>query len=247
MLSFHWETILLLWASGLLGGVAPLLVKWDTTYLHHLLALGTGMLLATVFYHMLPEATTNSFSITILLIGLLAIFLVEYVIFPRVSFGGEGSSRDRHLLVGNTAYLGLSFHAFAAGIGLAITLSDPSLRAIIVSVMIIHKISEALSLSAILLLAEFSVALRWGLIILFSFITPLGILLGGLGATVLSGKWFEGATGFAAGTFLYITLCDLLPEVFHPPTKRLLNFILLLIGIIAGGFYLIWSGNPVGH
>lgn len=246
MNSFPWEVVGVVWLSALGGGIIPLLLKLDETYLHHLVALGTGLLVSIIFFYMLPEALRSPDSTIPVLVGLLGIFVIEYVLVPR-TVGHNGEIVSRHSIVGTTAYLGLSLHALTDGFALALALTDPTVKTLLMGVMSVHKFSEAFSLSSVLLLTPVSPLRRRVLIVAFSLVTPLGMMLGALGVQFFIHRLEEWAVGLSSGTFLYIIMCDLLPEVFHHPRRRNLNFLLLLIGISLGMAYLSLGGHLRTH
>jgi uncharacterized membrane protein YraQ (UPF0718 family) len=68
--------------------------------------------------------------------------------------------------------------------------------------------------------------------VLFALLGPLGILIGSELASaggVLGGV----LTGFACGTFLYVALCDLLPEVFHGVERAWIKLGSVGVGVLA--------------
>ena len=83
-------------------------------------------------------------------------------------------------------------------------------------------------------------------LISFSLITPIGAVISFL---ILNGVTVEGVVGlplaFSAGTFMYVAMCDMLPEAFHRKNQDLKSFIFLSIGIIiaAAVFLLIGHGH----
>ena len=85
-----------------------------------------------------------------------------------------------------------------------------------------------------MILTDFSQ--RQALIRLFAFslITPIAgivffVALSGLGD-------LEGLTGiplaFAAGTFMYVAMCDILPEAYHRKKQDVGSYALVIIGIV---------------
>jgi zinc transporter ZupT len=70
------------------------------------------------------------------------------------------------------------------------------------------------------------------LLVAYSASTPTGLLLGGafaLGA--LGASVAPVLAGLACGTFLYVAVGDLLPEVFHESSQRTAGTVGLLLGI----------------
>lgn len=245
--------VLAILAIGLLGGAIPLLVKWSERGLHTALALSTGIFLGAVFLHLLPEVAAtqlwevvdphveecddpthnhnhaghNHGSIWIwlfVLVGVLGVYFVESLVLRT----HDHDELHRHRSVGYAALLGISVHALTAGIAYGATVSTPMFLAILA-----HKGFEAFSLTTVFQLAEFSRKRLYALVIAFAAVTPAGILLGGSLKSWL-GQGTDGRailTALAAGTFLYVCLCELLTEVFHHKEDGLKKVGLLVAGI----------------
>jgi zinc transporter ZupT len=222
---------------GLAGGLLPLLVKWNDRRLHIALALSTGIFLGAVFLHMLPELPVFIADADIeprllwavALSGVLAIYFLESLVFRT----HDHDDVHRHTAVGYATLAGLSLHAFTVGISLSATeLSTPIMVGIL-----FHKAFEAFSLTSVFQLAHFTQKKVATLITLFACITPLGLLLGSKILPQLSPNATAIAVALAVGTFLYVCLTELLPEVFHHKEDVVTKVILLLVGI--GGMALI--------
>jgi zinc transporter ZupT len=216
---------------GLGGGLLPLLVKWNDRRLHIALALSTGIFLGAVFLHMLPELPTTIADADIeprllwavALVGVLAIYFLESLLFRT----HDHDDIHRHTAVGYATLAGLSLHAFTVGLSLSATeLTTPIMVGIL-----FHKAFEAFSLTSVFKLAHFEQKKVVTLIVVFACITPLGLLLGSEILPQLSPNATAIAVALAVGTFLYVCLTELLPEVFHHKEDVAAKVILLLIGI----------------
>jgi zinc transporter ZupT len=139
--------------------------------------------------------------------------------------------RGEHATVGWTVLFGLSVHAFTAGLGLAATLSRPDLAASVFISIISHKGVEGFSLTTVFMLAGFGRRKILALIGAFALVTPAGVLLGSLLRQHLDNFGVEIMMALAAGTFLFVALGDLLPEVFHRRIDAAYKVLLLLAGI----------------
>ena len=69
------------------------------------------------------------------------------------------------------------------------------------------------------------------LVVLFSLVTPAGIVLGDWISSHVGAGGLTILTALAAGTFLYVCLCELLAEVFHHREDTLERIVLLAGGI----------------
>ncbi|XP_034987622.1 zinc transporter ZIP1-like [Zootoca vivipara] len=130
--------------------------------------------------------------------------------------------------------LSLSFHSVFEG--LAVGLQDTESKVLQLAVAILlHKTIIAASLA--LLLLQSRLPLRWlaASIITFALMSPLGV---GLGMAVMQNPDAGGSPtmtrsvleGVAAGTFMYITFLEILPQELNDPARRLLKVLAVLLG-----------------
>jgi len=208
-----WVCVLLILACII--GSLPLYINDNSKILHLLLSLSAGIFIAIVFIHLIPELP-NGFKGHWLLLGFGSVLFVEKVIRKE---------DKNHTTSSITTFAGLSLHAFVAG--LAMGASPATLYTALSLPMIIHKMTESISLSSLLNLSSLSKKTSIILLILFSLITPFGIIMGPY-FSLLVGKSI--ALELAAGTFLYVVTMDLMPEVFCN-NKELYAFIFFIIGI----------------
>jgi zinc transporter ZupT len=208
------------------GGVVSFFGRGKDRLLHLFIGFACGVFLGGVFLHLLPElaaghvghdhasAEPGDTDVNVwffVLVGVLGIYFFEVLLIRR---NGE-SEMDQHAVVSYAAFFGLCIHAFLAGVGLAVTLRDQRLGWPLFFSMTLHKGTESFSLGSVFALSSFSRSRMTVLLLLFSIVTPAGILGGGLVMGALEGVVLEAVTALAAGTFLYVALCELLPEVFH--------------------------------
>ncbi|MGB0951673.1 MAG: ZIP family metal transporter [Planctomycetota bacterium] len=226
---------------GLAGGLLPLLTKWDERKLHNALALSTGIFLGAVFLHMLPAlsgATSDGHAhaghghadaMTLwafVLVGVLAVYLLESLVFRT----HDHDDLHRHRAVGYASMAGLSIHALTTGVGLAAA-SVAEVAAPVFLAIIAHKAFEAFSLMSVFELARFPRKRTLTLIGLFALCTPMGLWAGTLLFDTIGDAGLSIALALAAGTFLYVCLSELLPEVFHHKEDILIKISLLIVGI----------------
>lgn len=164
------------------------------------------------------------------LVGVVGLFLLENTVLR--GSGHANLHHQRHATVGYGTLLGVSVHAFTAGLGLAaISATDADLGEGVLVAIVGHKLAESFSLSTILMLAGFGTRKLIRLILLFTLVTPAGILAGGFLAGALGRLEMQVLMALAAGTFLYVAVCDLLPEVFHHRLDSLPRIALLAAGV----------------
>jgi len=161
------------------------------------------------------------------LLGVLAVYLIEALILRT----HDHDDRHRHRAVGVAALVGLSVHSFTAGLALAVMADRGLLIGTLLLGMVAHKVFDAFSLASVLLLAELRRARILLLLVAFAAVTPLGLLLGSAAATHLGAAGMTVVTALAAGTFLFVCVGELLPEVFHHREDGFAKVTLLGAGI----------------
>ena len=238
------EIALLLFAVGFAGALPPLFRRWSDRRLHLFVSLSAGIFLGTIFLHLLPhlagvrgeeghvhaEEVSGSIAPWIAaLAGLLVLFFVERV-WLRSVIASAGA--DPHRVLWAATYLGLGLHSLTTGVALNAILAEPAVRAQFLASILIHKATEAFSLASVMRLAGLRgrQAVPW--LVVFAAIEPAALLFG-RGALVPGAGVGEVLTGFACGTFLYVALCDLLPEVFHEVERPILKVLAVGAGILS--------------
>lgn len=228
------------------GALLPRVRTLSDRQVHLLVALSAGIFVGLLFLLLLPEAIEacgeggieahNAFYA--IAAGFLLIMTVEVYIKHRhmSSCSCEcGSDPHSHRMTSISSFIGLSIHAACDGLALAATfLAGGEIAAITTIGMCVHKFVVLFSLSSMLLVSE--VPKRKSILYLLGFglITPVaGMVFFGL----LSGlSDVDGLTGiplaFAAGTFMYVALCDILPEAFHRKRQDLRSYVLVIVGVL---------------
>ena len=224
------QAIPLLILAGLAGGL-PLVRSWSHHVLHVLASVAAGLLLGTVFLHLLPELSSSlpdtgpgsRLPWIVGLGGFLALFFIEKVWLERK--GGHA-----HQVVWYACFTGLSVHAAVAGLALSSVLDGERGSWQVLAAILLHKVGESFSLATVMRLAGLRIAKLVLYLILFALITPAGIWIGGL-ALNPTDDYHLVVEGFACGTFLYVAACDLLPEVFHGEGSRWPQGLGVLLGV----------------
>src|SRR5512145_417010 len=170
-LTFYLPTVIFI---SLLGSFLPLVRELSQRSLALLLSFSAGVLLGAVFFHMLPETRVLSENIGWpILAGFLLIFVMERFVFVHAC---EERSCDIHQM-GIPAFLGISLHSVLDGLALGAGLMLPHLGPVLLLAVIIHKMPDSISISSILLSVGWSRRRVALLSVLFSLMTPLGVLV----------------------------------------------------------------------
>lgn len=237
---------LLLIVVSMAGAALPRIRKLGDRQAHLLMALSAGIFLGLLLFLLLPEAIHESEDggydvhqvMYAIAAGFVLIMFVEMWMKHR-HMGGCSceccQDNHSHKITSMSSFAGLSIHAACDGLALAATFLAGEEVGLIATVgMCIHKFVVLFSLSTTMLLTD--IKQRQALLRLFGFalITPVaGIIfflaLSGVGDVA-------GYTGlplaFAAGTFMYVCMCDILPEAFHRKKQDVSSFALIIVGLL---------------
>lgn len=237
ILWFKVVAILIIVISGLGGGLLPMRIGVSERA-NELLPIGNafagGIFLGAGLIHLLPDAQENfgrfagdidfPFVLLICGCGFLLVFFLEKVLLRGEDVGAMSGERPVYPFV---LTLVLSVHSFIAGTALG--LEKTLISSVILFIAIIaHKSSAAFALGSSLRNAEIP-SPRFAMIIsFFSCMTPLGIMLGTAFAGLLTSRTATGVEAIfdalAAGTFLYVSILDIIEENFLKEEHRWLKF-----------------------
>ena len=215
-----------------------ILRPWGEELLHAFVALGAGLFLGTVFLHLLPEAMSNGYEDRVggwVLAGFLVVLFAERIVAAR--FGAAHS----HVVLSLSALVGLSFHSVLDGFSLSIIGPVTAFSAVGLA-MISHKLIDSFALGSLLALGSFTTSRRRLIVIVFAALTPIAMIVSQPMVSSLSELTQRSMQALAAGTFLYIGTCQLLPEAFHTRQHRLRNLFILMVGML-----LVWLIHRMGQ
>jgi len=134
----------------------------------------------------------------------------------------------------------LSFHSLLEGLGLG---AAPSPRSALEMLLLIalHKGLTAFALGSAVLHAVLSPRLAALLCAVFVLATPCGILLGTLLSASALGPWSFVLVAAAAGTFIYVALCEVLPrELQSRRAARGAQLALMAFGYVFMAVLAVW-------
>lgn len=214
------------------------------------LAFAGGVFLAGGLVHLLAEGiekfdelgTGGDFPVALTLcgVGLLAVLL-----FEKVAAAGKGeldaaaTGRQPYLLL-----VVLSVHSLVAGASLGLESSGSAYLMILVAILA-HKGFAAFSLGVSFIRGGTPPQEYRKLLLFFACTTPVGLLLGTLASSALSGRTalqFEAVfDSLAAGTFLYVATMDLMHDAFEERSVRLGKFAAVVVGFGLMAMLAIWA------
>lgn len=223
--------LLFIFAVTMIGGWIPTIKDWSQNTFRMLISFCAGILLGAVFFHMVPEITEvlgRQIGFPVIL-GFLAIYVMEKFIMVHPC---EEGHCDYHK-IGLAAYAGIGFHSILDGVAIGAA-SMLNMSVVILLAVTIHKFPAALALSSILMKGgEFSSRKVLAYMVIFALITPAAAILSTFALEEFNPYPVGFALGVSAGTFLYISIGDLLPTVHEGDEKKLNNLICLSLGLVA--------------
>lgn len=221
--------LLFIFVITFLGGWLPTVRTWSKSTFKMIISFCAGVLLGAVFFHILPESAPvlgDNLGYPIM-VGFLLIFLL--VKFIMVHPCEEGDC-DYHT-VGLAAYVGIGIHSVLDGVAIgAGSLMNMSL--VIILAVTIHKFPAALALSSMLVKGgEYSRRKILVSMFIFALATPLGAIFALALLKSMDEVMVAVALGVSAGTFLFISISDLLPTVYEEHEKGFKNLLSFCLGI----------------
>ena len=213
--------------SALLGTFIVLkFSQWSRNNSILLIGFAAGVMLSIAFVHLLPESVEHSSNAIIYaFLGFLAMFTIQYFIFFH-------PCHDEHCGVhlGTLSTFGLSLHSFFDGIVISIGFGANTYIGLMTTIAImLHKLPDGITITGILMHSKKSIKKILYYSFMVAFFTPVGTLIGMLFSaqiTYLIGKFLA----FTAGTFIYLSAADLIPETHKVSNKQ--AGICLFIGVV---------------
>lgn len=203
-------------AAGLgttLGAVLVLLcgrLRYRTFSL--LLGLAAGVMLAVIFFDLLPAALSRGRLVQCLegvLAGLFFIAVMDLFFSPDYCLNGTGR---RYLALGYLIASGIAIHDLPEGLAIAAGYAESlTLGPLLALAIGLHNIPEGMATAAPLRAGGMSTGRVLALNLLVSLVTPLGSALG-IVLIELSPAFISFLLAFAGGAMSYIVFLKLLPE-----------------------------------
>lgn len=200
-------------SATLVGLVMALFAaKFVKKYSFAIVSLAAGVMLGTAFLHIMPEASeligTEAF--VWLLVGFGVFYVIESLM--GVHCCENGHSGHSHVL-GSVAGVGLFFHSVLDGVAIAVGFEVSTALGLITALaVLIHELPEGIfTLSLLLHSGRSKKAAAWWTV-LVALATPAGAFGALLLFPSLNEQVLGMLLGLAAGSFVYISAADLIPE-----------------------------------
>lgn len=235
--TFQW-ILLMTFIDGLLAliGIFSFIISKKSLdkILLLLVSFATGALLGGAIFHLLPESFEK---LPILLIGILTTlgFILFYFIEKMLHwhYCKDGKCKDHTKPFTYLLLSGSAIHNFIDGLIIASSFLVSVPLGLITSILIIaHEIPHEIGNFGVLVFG----GMKKGKAIIYNFLIQLTAIIGGI-AGYYSLSLATNAVyllPFAAGGFLYITIFDLIPEIFEEKNKAktILNIIFIVLGLL---------------
>lgn len=222
--------LLFVFAITMVGGWLPTVKTWSQETFRMIVSFCAGILLGAVFFHMLPgiaPALGENLGFPVM-VGFFAIFILEKFVMVHPCEEGECNYHN----IGLAAYVGITFHSLLDGLAIgAGSMLDMSL--VIILAVTIHKFPAAVALSSLLIKGgELTRQRILFSMFMFALTTPLGAILAIFLLKGMDPYLIGVAVGVSAGTFLFISIGDLLPAVHDEHKRNYKTIICLCLGIL---------------
>src|SRR5690625_410583 len=172
----RWLFLSLIFLFTSIGGSIPLWFKrMQTVIMVYLLAFTGAFLLGITLLHLVPETFEGMGKMAGLFIiagFFLQVFLQQWS--HGLEHGHEPRNTESHLVTSGaySIVIGLSVHAFMAGLPLGFSYEDPSTLPALFLGILLHKLPEALTLMMMLMHLSVKKKKLYILLLLFALVTP---------------------------------------------------------------------------
>jgi zinc transporter ZupT len=233
---------IVIFMASLVGAVIPYLMKLDDKRLHLMIAFSAGIFLGILFLMLLPEAIEETedagydvmAALYAVLFGFLILFVVDFLIKQYSKSECECEEcRDYHShdITSMSVFIGLAIHACFDGLALASSfIAGEEIGFMVLIALCIHKIVDVFSLSSTFRMSNFkNKAIRY--LLVFCMISPVAAVVSYMFLNGVDLSFAGLALSFSAGIFMFVTMCDIIPEAFHRKKLGVESIALLIVGL----------------
>lgn len=223
----------------LIAGRLPFFIKKSSQNLHVLIAFSAGVMVGVLFIMLMPEALERTddaghdfdIACAMMLIGFLLLLIIDFLVKTYLN-SEEGCPDERsHTITSMSAFAGLAIHSFFDGLALAAAfVAGDDVGIMVLVALCLHKSVVAFSLSSTLVMSE-NRKKAWRYMIAFSIISPLATIISYVFLDTGNMDFAGPALCFSVGIFMFVTLCDMVPEAFHHRNRDPRQLAALIAGI----------------
>jgi len=228
-------TLFIIWLVGFAGGILPQFKRESAKLLGFGNCFSGGVFLAAALVHLLPEAVEGfqrldpsyeRHAYVFCLVGIFLPFLVERVLIKNHNHEFlilPGDATTKSILSVYLLMILLSVHSTIEGIALGVQ-SNPRGTWAVMWAIVAHKFFAAFALGVSLVKGGVSTKWLLQIVFFFSLTTPVGgcfgMLLNLSFDSGLAGFLSESFKGIAAGTFIYVSLMEVIADEFRNHSHR---------------------------
>jgi len=245
-----WQLVML----ALLTLLAPLMLaavpyigkRWQKKMMHPMLGISAGLLFGLVFLDIIPEGLELSTELGLsalymssaVLIGFFVLILIERFMLKKGMAHGHEADGVKIKPFGSLGIASLSVHGFMDGFAIPIGLSTSTELGLVITIaLVIHQVPDAFAALSMAMAAGYNKKKTAMFVLLSAFDTPIGILFGVLalylaGATGIVGILILLSLGFTAGTFVFVSAADIIPELQHSSQSMSVS-LFIVVGFVA--------------
>lgn len=255
----RWLYLILIFVFTVIGGMIPLWYRrMNKNVMIYLLTFTGAFLLGITILHLIPETFhelgSRKAGIYILIGFLLQVFMQQWSKgmehghdYPDTGHGEHAHTHAHtHHAAAATAFslvVGLSVHAFMAGLPLGFIYQDPSALPSLALGILLHKIPEAVTLMTMLMALRHGKKGNAGWLIAFALVTPLAAVI----AYAINSKiYFMSsvllyAIAIVAGAFLHIATTIFFESGTRHHEITSGKIVSMIIGLLLSGLTLLVS------
>ena len=224
----------------LLAGRLPFRIKKSPSNLHLLITFSTGVMIGVLFIMLMPEALERtddagySFEIAsyMILIGFVLLLVIDFFVKRYLQVEENCAEEKTHTVTSLSAFAGLAIHSFFDGLALAAAfVAGEEVGIMVLIALCLHKAVVVFSLASTLLMSE-NKRSAWKFIVAFSVISPIATVVSYIGMNSGNMDFAGPALCFSVGIFMFVTLCDMVPEAFHHKDKGFGQITVLILGLL---------------
>lgn len=238
--------LMLLWA-GITGGTPLVIVlipmaryRISDRVTHLMLGVSAGILLGISLIDVLPESLDlvrddpqGSRLVALgAAAGFLGLLLVERALLAgRENGGGHTHTEDGQRIrpFGTLAMSALAIHGFVDGFVIPLGYQAGAVVGLVITLAVaLHQIPDSFAAASVSVAATRTRRAAIGFALATAIDTPVGILFGSVFLTA-SVVWLPFGLAFSAGTFLFVSAADIIPELQHRTRS-----VLVTLSIFAG-------------
>lgn len=243
---------------SLAGAYLPHAVKMSDKHTHLMISLSTGIFVGVLFLMLLPEAVHESIEagftgiqiMAAVMAGFICVLVFDIFLKHRVKPDCECDEcvdHHSHDITSMSAFVGLAVHACFDGLALgAAFIVGNEVGLMMLLALCIHKVVAVFSLSSTFLLSsKKDSAMKY--LLVFCLITPITAFASYFFLGSIDISWMGIAFAVSAGIFLFVTMCNMIPEAFHRKDLDIKSLALLLLGISVVILVALFSAHFGGH